>query len=140
MPRVIREVEIDRSADDVYAALNDPDLAPRWSGVVVSADAEGGTEVGQKFTITGRFLGVSVDMHCEVTEHDPPRRYAYRSEDPIRMTLESDLEPINGRTHLEMTVDVDPGALFRLAGPLFARKVRSQLEGDLRSLKELLKE
>jgi uncharacterized protein YndB with AHSA1/START domain len=140
MPRVTREVEIDRPAHEVYEALNDPDLAPRWSGVVVSADVEGETEVGQEFTITGRFLGVGVDMHCEVTEHDPPRCYAYRSEDPIRMTLESDLEAIDGRTHLEMTVDVDPGALFRLAGPLFARKVRKQLEADLRSLKELLEE
>jgi carbon monoxide dehydrogenase subunit G len=140
MPRVSRDVEIDRPIDEVFEKLNDAEFAPEWSGTVESAHTEGETEVGQTFTIEGGFLRVNVEMECEVTEHDPPHRYAYRAEEPLSLSLESDLEEAGGGTRLEMTIDLDPGRLFSLAGPLFKRQVGKQLEKDLRRFKSILED
>ncbi|HVM20045.1 MAG TPA: SRPBCC family protein [Egibacteraceae bacterium] len=140
MARASQTVRIQRPAAEVFDALNDPELAPQWSSTVKSVDLSGPPKVGQTFTVEGSFLGVGVTMNCEVTDHDEPTRYAYRSQSPLRMTLESDLEAVDGETDLTMTVDVDPGRLFAAAGPLFKRQVRKQLEGDLKRLKALLEE
>jgi uncharacterized protein YndB with AHSA1/START domain len=138
MPRVSRDVEINRPIGEVFEKLNDAEFAPEWSGTVDDAHTHGETEVGQTFTIQGGFLGVSVEMECEVTEHDPPHRYAYRADEPLRLSLESDLEEAGEGTRVEMTVDVDPVRLFSLAGPLFKRQIGKQLEQDLGRLKSLL--
>lgn len=138
MPEVTRTVTIDQPIEHVFERLNDPEFAPQWSGTVESASAEGETHVGQTFEIEGNFLGKSVDMECEVTEHDPPNRYAYRSESPLKMTLSSELQEAGDGTEVAMTIDVDPGRIFAAVGPLFKRQIGKQLEKDLQRLKDLL--
>lgn len=138
MPKVELTIRVDKLVEEVFDALTDPDLAHRWSGTVNSATAHGPIDEGQTFTVEASFLGKSLDMDCEVTEYDRPRRYTYRSERPLKMTMSSRFTEADGATEVSTTVDVDPGMLFAAVGPLFKRRMRKQLEGDLERFKELL--
>jgi hypothetical protein len=47
-------------------------------------------------------------------------------------------EAVGEGTRLTTTLQVEPGELFKIAGPLFASQLKKQVEGDAQRLKELL--
>jgi hypothetical protein len=47
-------------------------------------------------------------------------------------------EPAADGTRVIETVEVEPGGFFKLAQPLLVRQQQSQMEKDLKKLKELL--
>jgi carbon monoxide dehydrogenase subunit G len=133
-----KRVRIDREPEAVFDLITDPNRAHEWSGIVRSGSIEEEMGEGTTFRLNARFLGKNIEMDYEVIAYERPTRYAYTGDDPLKMTMTTDIEDAGGATDLTVTIDVDPGRVFSLAGPIFKRQVRKQLDEDLGRLKRLL--
>lgn len=119
--KVEETVEIDRSADEVFTFVSNPENLATWSGVVVEVRRDG----GDRFTLIQKFLGRRFETPCEVTASEPNQRYVYRSTGgPIPYTFSFALEPSGPGTRLTYTGEGEPGSFFSLVGPL-SREPRS---------------
>jgi uncharacterized protein YndB with AHSA1/START domain len=136
--RVDRTVHVRRPPEVVFDFLTDPYRAAEWSGTVASASADEPIDVGVTFDVEAKFLGQRLHLTCEVTEHERPSRYYYQADKPMRLVMGGTIEEADGGCELCVSVDVDPGRVFAVAGPLFKRQVRKQLEADLERLKDVL--
>jgi hypothetical protein len=78
----------------------------------------------------------------QITECDPPRRWADRGIDgPIRAIIKVAVEPLDDASHSRVTIDVDFAGhgIGRLLVPLVVRRqAASEMPGNMRRLKERL--
>ena len=77
---IVDSVEINRSPEDVFAYLDQLDRHGEWQPTIleVNVETEGPTRVGSRVTEKRKVPGGPRDVTYEVTEHDPPRRVAFR--------------------------------------------------------------
>jgi hypothetical protein len=74
-----------------------------------------------------------------VTGYLANRQFSFRSTGgPAPQEFTYTFEPTLEGTHLTQSVEAQPGASFRLAGPLFEAAGRRQINNDLETLKDLL--
>jgi uncharacterized protein YndB with AHSA1/START domain len=140
----IREsIEISRSPEDVYAYLDDPSRHGEWQSQIVTSEVEtaGPTRVGTRVRQTLRVGGREQKMSYEITEHDPPRSFAFRGLDgPVRPVGHGQVEPVGDGTRSRVTIELDfeghgRGKLLR---PVVVSQARKQVPEDQRQLKERL--
>ena len=96
MAPITESVEIARSPEAVFAYLDDLARHGEWQSTIVSArvDTEGPTRVGTRATETRRMGKREQAITYEVTQHDPPRSFAFRGVDgPIRVVGKGIVEP-----------------------------------------------
>jgi uncharacterized membrane protein len=140
--RMEESVEIARPVEDVYAFLANIDSFSQWSGTVVDANrpATDALGVGHTFTLAQKFLGRRFDSPCEVTALEPNRRFGYRTigRVPLPFSFDFTLEPSGSGTRVDVVVEGEPGSFVNLAGPLFERAGRRQLNHDLETMKDIL--
>ncbi|MFI2431284.1 SRPBCC family protein [Streptomyces sp. NPDC018693] len=96
----------------------------------------GGFGVGAEVTRTAYFLGKRIDYVLRVAEYDPPRLLDMVSvAGPMPMHVTYSFDPLpDGGTLARIRVRGDASGLYRLAGPMMGRQVRSSLVKDLRDL------
>src|ERR1700733_6286911 len=73
-------VEIDRPADEVFAYLDQVGRHNEWQGQLVSTtiETDGPVRVGTRVVERRNVPGGARDFPYEITEHDPPRKAAFR--------------------------------------------------------------
>ncbi|MGZ0145839.1 SRPBCC family protein [Kribbella sp. WER1] len=108
MTTIVTKVEVQRTAEDVFAYVTDPDHFPEWQAGVTGGHLEGGEPVvGAKCLTTRRIGGRERDVTSRLTLFDPPHAWAVRGEDgPIRATVNVTVEPIPGRDASTLRIDV----------------------------------
>lgn len=97
--------------------------------------ADGGFGAGAEVTRTAHFLRRRIDYVLRVEGYDPPALLDMRSVAgpfPMRVTYRFDPHPRG--TLASIRVRGDASRLYRLADPLMALTVRSNLRKDLREL------
>jgi uncharacterized protein YndB with AHSA1/START domain len=140
----IREsIEISRSPEDVFAYLDDPSRHGEWQSQIVTADVEtaGPTRVGTRVRQTLRVGGREQKMNYEITEHDPPRSFAFRGLDgPVRPVGKGTVEPVGDGTRSRVTIELDfeGHGLGKLLRPVVVSQARKQVPENQRQLKERL--
>jgi uncharacterized protein YndB with AHSA1/START domain len=140
----IREsIEISRSPEDVFAYLDDPSRHGEWQSQIVTTEVEtaGPTRVGTRVRQTLRLGGREQEMSYEITEHDPPRSYAFRGMDgPLRPVGHGKVEPVGDGTRSRVTIELDFEAhgLGKVLRPVVVSQARKQVPEDQRQLKERL--
>jgi uncharacterized protein YndB with AHSA1/START domain len=140
----IREsIEISRSPEDVFAYLDDPSRHGEWQSQIVTADVEtaGPTRVGTRVRQTLRVGGREQKMNYEITEHDPPRSFAFRGLDgPVRPVGKGKVEPVGDGTRSRVTIELDfeGHGLGKLLRPVVVSQARKQVPENQRQLKERL--
>jgi hypothetical protein len=81
-------------------------------------------------------------MTVELTEYNPPRRWAFRGIDgPVRAIGQGTVEPLEDGTRSRLTIelDFDGHGIGKLLVPLVVRRqARSELPRNQRKLKERL--
>ena len=81
-------------------------------------------------------------MTSELTEYDPPRRFAFRGIDgPVRAVGNSTVEPLEDGTRSRVTIDLDfeGHGIGKLLVPLVVRRqARNEVPRSCRKLKERL--
>ncbi|MFB9392416.1 SRPBCC family protein [Streptomyces coeruleoprunus] len=99
----------------------------------------GGFGAGAEVTRTAYFLGRRIDYVLRVAAHEPPRLLDMVSvAGPMPMHVTYSFEPAPGGTLARIRVRGGGGGFYRLAGPFLARKVRGNLDKDLRDLEARL--
>jgi uncharacterized protein YndB with AHSA1/START domain len=131
MAPIIHSVEIDRSPEDVFAYVTDPERFTEWQSTVVSAHAEDGNPVhlGSRVVMTRKMGGREQTMTSEVTELEPPRSYAFRVIDgPVRAIGKGRFEALDGgaRTRLTFELDFEGHGIGKVLVPLVVRRQASK--------------
>ncbi|MEU2994978.1 SRPBCC family protein [Streptomyces griseoincarnatus] len=107
----------------------------RTAQLTRQADA-GGFGVGAEVTRTAYFLGKRIDYVLRVAAFEPPRlldMVSVAGPLPMHVTYTFEVLP-DGGTLARIRVCGDASGLYRLAGPMMGRKVRSSLVKDLQDL------
>jgi uncharacterized membrane protein len=140
---IVETIDIARSPADVFAYLDQLDRHGEWQEqiVAVRVDTEGPTRVGSRATETRKVPGGNREFTYEVTEHEPPRRVAFRGiNGPVRPVGTVSVEPLgdgsSSRVRLEFDL-VGKGA-GKLVAPVARREARRQIPKDQVRLKERL--
>jgi uncharacterized membrane protein len=140
---IVHSVEIARRPEEVFAYLDDLDRHGEWQSEIVSSkrETDGPTRVGTRATDVRRVPGRTQSVTYEITEHDPPRKVAFRGVNgPIRPVGTVTVEPV-GEGSSKVTIELDlqgNGLVGTLFAPLARSQARKQLPEDQRRLKERL--
>ena len=143
MARIVHSVEIARSPEDVFAYLDDLERHAEWQSDVVSSkrETDGPTGVGTRATDVRRVPGRTQSVTYEITEHDPPRKVAFRGVNgPVRPVGTVTVEPV-GEGGSKLTIELDlqgNGLLGAIFAPLARSQARKQLPKNQGQLKERL--
>lgn len=134
-------IEIRRPVEAVFAFVSDPRNEPQWEETVkeVRVTPDGPPAVGTQVTKVGSFLGMKLEATNELTALEPNRSLSFKgTSGPASMEATMCFEAMGEGTRLSGTFQVEPGGLFKMAGPLLVGQAKKQLEADLQRLKELL--
>jgi uncharacterized protein YndB with AHSA1/START domain len=142
MAAITESVEIARKPDDVFAYLDDLARHGEWQAQIVSVTSvtDGPTRVGSRATEVRRAGGREFTGTYEITEHDPPRRFAFRGIDgPVRPVGRGTLEPVGEGTRLTIEIDFEGHGLGgKLMAPLARNHARKEVPKNQQRLKERL--
>jgi uncharacterized membrane protein len=134
-------IEIRRPVEAVFVFVSDFRNEPQWRVTVKEerVTPDGPPAVGTQVTGVGSFLGVKLESTGQITALEPNRSLSFKgSSGPASMEATIRFEAVGEGTRLSATFQVEPGGLFKMAGPLFASQAKKQMEADLQRLKELL--
>jgi uncharacterized membrane protein len=134
-------VEIARRPEEVFAYLDDLAGHAEWQAQLVSVhvDTDGPTRVGSRATETRRMGRREQTGTYEITEHDPPRSFAFRGVDgPIRPVGRGTVEPAGDGSRVTIELDFEGRGLGKLLLPLVRSQARKQVPKDQARLKERL--
>lgn len=129
----------DRSEVARYAL--DPKNDPIWISGISEAEmiTPPPLKVGSQVRRVAHFLGRRIDYVLEVVELDPNRRILMRSiKAPFPMEVSYQFDNDAGGTRATIHVGGDAGVMYRVAGPILSRQVKSSLTKDLRNLKHII--
>jgi uncharacterized protein YndB with AHSA1/START domain len=143
MAPITISIEIARPTEEVFAYVIDPSTMPEWQQGAVSGHMDATTtHVGSKCTTIRRIGGREREVTTEITEYDPPRRWADRGIDgPIRAIVAVTVEPLADRSRSRVTIDLDftGHGIGKLLVPLIVRRqAASEMPGNMRRLKQQL--
>ncbi|MFB4308349.1 SRPBCC family protein [Actinomadura sp. GTD37] len=139
MTAFMNTIEINRSADEVFAYVVDPAKFPEWQRDVANVDVHG-AEVGSRFTTVRKIGGTERTMTQEITESVPPRAWAARGVDgPIRPNATVDIEPLAAdRCRVTFGLDFDGRGMAAAVVPMVRRMAAKVAPASHQRLKELL--
>src|SRR5919199_3702057 len=144
MAPIVETVEIARRPEEVFAYLDDLSRHGEWQTQIESVEVltEGPTRVGTRAVDTRRVPGGRQKITYEITEHDPPRRAAFRGLDgPIRPEGSVTVEGLDDGTRSRLTLELDlvgHGIVGKLLAPIARRDARKHVPEDQVRLKERL--
>jgi uncharacterized protein YndB with AHSA1/START domain len=142
MAPVRNTVEIDRPPEVVFPYVIDPARFPVWQPAVVAGQLDREVCVGAVCTTTRKIGGSAREIHSQITEYDPPRRWADHGTDgPIRGIVAVDVEPVDDGTRSRVTIDVDfeGHGIGKLLVPLVVRRQAArEMPDNMRRLKQAL--
>lgn len=123
---IITRAEISRPAEEVFAYVTDPSTMPEWQQGCASGRLDTSTtRVGSKCTTVRRIGGREREVKTEITEYDPPRRWADRGIDgPIRAIVAVTVEPLGDGSRSRLTIELDFAGhgIGKLLVPLVVRR------------------
>ena len=143
MAPIVETVEIAKSPQEVFAYLDDLRRHGEWQEQIESVEVltDGPTRVGSRAVDTRRVPGGRRQITYEVTEHDPPRRAAFRGLDgPIRPQGSITVEPLDDGTRSRVTLELDlvGHGIGKLIAPLVRLDARRHVPNDQARFKERL--
>jgi hypothetical protein len=134
-------IDVDRSADAVFAYATDPSRFSEWQkGVLDGAmHSKGLPQVGDRCVTTRRIGFVRRAVTSEVVLVDPPKAWALRGVDgPIRAGVDVTVEALTDtRARLTISIDFEGHGVGRLLVPLVViPEARKEMPANLAALKQ----
>ena len=143
MAAITESIEIARPPAEVFAYLDDLARHGEWQSQIVSSRVltDGPTRVRTRCADARRAGGREQTVTYEITEHDPPRSFAFRGVDgPVRPVGRSTVEPVgDGRSsRVSIALDMRGHGIGVLLAPLARSQARKQVPQDQLELKRRL--
>ncbi|MDE3132898.1 MAG: SRPBCC family protein [Acidobacteriota bacterium] len=109
MAPITSAIEVARPPAEVFAYVTDPTHMPEWQQGCLRGELDGPTtHVGSRCTTVRRIGGGRRAVTTEITEYDPPRRWADRGIDgPVRAQVGVTVEPLAGGARSRVTIVLD---------------------------------
>jgi uncharacterized protein YndB with AHSA1/START domain len=145
MTAIVASIEIERSANEVFAYATDPARFSEWQKGVVdghmegSSDATGRPVVGARCVTTRRIGGANRPATAELVHIDPPLTWGVRGLDgPIRAAVDVVVEPVTDvRSRLTISVDFTGHGVGKVLVPLVVRReARKEMPDNVAALKQ----
>ena len=138
-------VEVNRSADEVFAYATDPTRFHEWQQGVVGGHLEqdGTPTAGTRCYTTRRIGGANRPSVSEISHVKPPESWGVRGIDgPIRAIVDLTVEPLAAdRSRLTISVDFTGFGIGKVLVPLIVRReARKEMPGNLANLKRRLED
>lgn len=141
MAPILSTVDIARPPEEVFSYVTDPATMNEWQPGVTSGRMDRTpTVVGAHCLTTRKIGGATRQVVTEITEYDPPRRWADRGiAGPIRAVVSVTVDPLDGGSRSRVSIDLDfeGHGIGRVLVPLL---VRPQAARDMPSTMLRLKE
>lgn len=143
MPEIRAQTRIDAMPEAVFDFIDNWRNAMRYLKRMTRwelVDPQGGTGVGAIFRVDVQAGPTKLGGRFQVTEHDRPKRIAFRSMEDIRVEGSWTLTPDGDGTRvaLDSTYDVPGGFAGRLVGSFLRGNAQRDLDASLRELKRLI--
>src|SRR5712691_6730541 len=143
MPRIVEQIDIARSPEDVFAYVDDLGKHGEWQAQIISTrvETEGPTRVGTRATDKRRLPGGAREITYEIIEHDPPRKASFRGVNgSVRPVGTMTVEPLDGgaRSRLTLEFDFEGHGIGKLLVPLAVMNARKEIPKSQARLKERL--
>lgn len=135
MSRVELSLWVDRPPQAVYAYLTDLERIGEWQPATQDVRIESDTCYTQVLRIMGR----TIETRIEVTEREPPHRFAIRtSGGPVDFAVVHRLEEDCGGTQLRVEGEGEARGLSRLGGGVAVKAAEVELRRSFERLKAVL--
>jgi uncharacterized protein YndB with AHSA1/START domain len=143
MAPITTTIEVTRPAEEAFAYVTDPSTMHEWQQGCLSGHMDAPTtRVGSKCTTIRKIGGREREVTTEITQYDPPRRWADRGIDgPIRAIVAVTVEPIAGGSSSRVTIDLDftGHGIGKFLVPLVVRRqAAGEMPENMRRLKQRL--
>jgi hypothetical protein len=143
MAPITVSIEVDRSANDVFAYATDPTRFHEWQQGVIDGhmDQPGTPAVGTRCLTTRRIGGANRPSTSEITHINPPNTWGVQGIDgPIRAIVDLTVESLTAqRSRLTIAVDFTGHGIGKLLVPLVVRReAAKEMPTNLAALKQRL--
>jgi uncharacterized protein YndB with AHSA1/START domain len=143
MTPITTTIDVARPPEQVFAYVTDPSTMHEWQQGCVTGHMDAPTtRVGSKCTTVRKIGGREREVTTEITDYDPPRRWADRGIDgPIRAIVAVTVEPLADGSSSRLTIDLDftGHGIGRLLVPLVVRRQAArEMPDNMRRLKQRL--
>lgn len=143
MAPITVNIDVGRSAEEVFAYATDPSRFSEWQKGVVGGHMEssGAIQVGDLCVSTRRIGFSERTSTSTVTRFDPPHQWSVSGIDgPIRAMVDVTVEPrSDSSAHLTIGLDFEGHGIGRLLVPfLVTREARREMPANVATLKERL--
>ena len=143
MAPIVASTEVARPAQEAFAYVIDPATMSEWQQDVVRGHLDTPTtRAGSRCTTIRRIGGREREVITEITEYDPPRRWADRGiSGPIRAIVAVTVESLaeNSRSRVTIEVDFTGHGIGKLLVPLVVRRqAAKQMPENMKRLKQRL--
>ena len=143
MEPIVVQVDIDRPPADVYAYATDPRKFPEWQKDVAAVKVTDGAPgaLGSTFDTIRHFAGMQQSYTQEVTEAEPPNRWASRGVGgAIRANGAVTIAPLSGGQSSRVTFSItfESGWLGKAVMPMVIRQIRAGAPKSFQNLKQIL--
>jgi len=139
MPNASNETLIDRSCDEVFAFLADPENDPQWRSGVLDLKRVSGDGVGARYAQTVKGPGgrrIAADI--EITELTPGKTIGFQTvTGPVRPRGRYVLAAAGTGTSVRFELEADVHGLKRLLSPIVQRTMNDEV-GQLPRLKHVI--
>ena len=140
--RVEASVIIRAPIEVVFDYLIEPSTIHEWQGSALYARLETDRpfRIGSRTVETRKFLGQRLESTMEVTELEPPHRFAIQVLDgPVRFSAaaEASVES-DGSTRVDWTMEGESRGFFRVAEPIVERVCKRELRHSVETMRDLL--
>jgi hypothetical protein len=138
--KVEHSVTIDRSVDEVFNFVGNPDNDTKWGSLIVASQqlSPGPLGEGTRFQQTATFLGGRISTVIEVTAYEPGRVVRYRASKPVAVEHCRTFESLPEGTRLTFHTEVDTEGRFPLPGSVVRTIARRQMEADMEEIKTVM--
>jgi uncharacterized membrane protein len=145
MEPIVVQVDIDRPPAAVYAYATDPRQFPEWQKDVVAVRVTDGPPgaLHSTFDTERHFAGMKQSLTQEVTEAEPPGRWATRGvTGAIRANAALTIGPLKGGASSRVTFSItyDSGWLGKAVMPMVVRQTKAGAPKSFQNLKQLLEQ
>jgi len=136
-----KSIFVKQPQQEVFDFLSNPANDVQWRKSAVSGQwiSEPPIEVGSTQRAVDKFLGRQLETTSVVTVWNPPHQFSLKSVGgSFSFEFDMKLEPKEGGTELTIDGTAEFSGLFKLASGLVTKKMRNEIENDLKSLKLFL--
>jgi hypothetical protein len=140
---IVSSIEVDRRPDEAFAYVIDPSTMSEWQQGVVRGHLDTPeTRIGSKCVTVRKIGGREREVVTEITEYDPPRRWADRGvSGPIRAVVAVAVEPLSDGSRSRVTIELDftGHGIGKLLAPLVVRRqAAKEMPENMKRLKRHL--